>query len=147
MQAAIGIIQLKKLASWIKIRNKYANILNKVLKNFDSIRLCKYESNYTNSYYRYYFFINPKFLKKNWTRNKIIKSLNKIKINCGSGTCPEIYLEKPFRKFNFTKNTKLSNAKLLGERSISLNIHQNIKLKEIKDISRSLNNFFSNVTV
>ena len=147
MQAAIGIYQLKKLSYWINIRNKYANLLNDILKNFKSITLCKYDINFTNSYYRYYFFINPEFLKKNWSRDKIIEYLNKNKINCGSGTCPEIYLEKSFKKINSIKNIELSNAKKLGEKSIAINIHQNISSRKITHIAKSLSNLFLKVTL
>ena len=39
------------------------------------------------------------------------------KINCGVGSCPEIYREKYSRNQNFTqKKNRLINAKSLGEK-------------------------------
>ena len=146
MQASLGINQLKKLSSRIKIRNTHANFFNNLLKNYRSINLFEYNKSYTNAYYRYYFKLNSKFLKTNWSRNRILKYLNNFGINCGSGSCPEIYLEKSFTNLGNYSQKVLPNAKILGQKSIALNIHHNLKISEIKYIGKVLNDIFSKAT-
>jgi dTDP-4-amino-4,6-dideoxygalactose transaminase len=58
--------------------------------------------------------------------------LNKNKINCSVGSCPEIYREKIFKKLKFYPKKRLPNAKLLGETSIMIPINPNINLTKIK---------------
>jgi dTDP-4-amino-4,6-dideoxygalactose transaminase len=76
---------------------------------------------------------------------KLITELNKNKINCNVGSCPEIYKEKIFKKLKFYPKKRLSNAKLLGETSIMIPINPNIDIKKIKSeitlIKKVLNNY------
>ena len=62
----------------------------------------------------------------------MIQQLNKNKINCGVGSCPEIYREKIFKKLKFYPKKRLVNAKLLGETSIMFPINPNISLTKVK---------------
>tara|TARA_Y100001970_G_scaffold199595_1_gene242804 strand:+ start:40020 stop:41201 length:1182 start_codon:yes stop_codon:yes gene_type:complete len=140
MQSIIGIHQLKSLEKNISIRNKYAKLLNKTLMNFPAVLTTKVKKNYLHAYYRYYFFINIKKLKKNWTRDKIIKNLCSYNIQSGSGSCPTIFLEDPFKKLVKDSKKNFLNAKKLGRISIALNIHHNLKLKEVHLICKILKN-------
>ena len=76
---------------------------------------------------------------------KLIEELNKKKINCGVGACPEIYREKVFKKLKFYPKKRLSNSKLLGEISIVFPINPNralIKIKsEINYMKKILNKY------
>jgi dTDP-4-amino-4,6-dideoxygalactose transaminase len=62
----------------------------------------------------------------------LIEELNKKKINCNVGSCPEIYRENIFRKLNFYPKKRLKNAKLLGETSIMFPINPNRAMTKIK---------------
>ena len=115
MQSVIGINQLANLDKNILLRNKYAKLIELSIKDCSSVITTHVKKNYTHAFYRYYFFIDKKFLKKKWSRDRIIKSLNIENISCGSGSCPEIYLEKPFKsKINFPKKKRLANATTLS---------------------------------
>jgi dTDP-4-amino-4,6-dideoxygalactose transaminase len=144
-QAAIGREQLKSLDKQIEKRNIIANLyLNglkdyyrkyKILKkpNFkcQSCPLKQSEKSCVkckHAFYRLNLFIN----KKNIKQKILIKQLNKNKINCGLGACPEIYQEKIFKKLKIYPKKRLSNARLLGETSIMFPINPNIALSKIK---------------
>tara|TARA_Y100000389_G_C17429468_1_gene501663 strand:- start:41 stop:820 length:780 start_codon:yes stop_codon:yes gene_type:complete len=145
MQAVIGREQLKSLDKQIKKRNLIANlylnrlkdyylkydILKKPAFKFQSYALKKNSKKYNqyiHAFYRLNFFIN----KNKINQNDLIKQLNKNKINCGVGSCPEIYREKIFKKSKFYPKKRLVNAKLLGETSITFPINPNIALIKVK---------------
>jgi len=145
LQATIGREQLKSLDKQIKKRNLIANfylnglkdyykkynIINKPdfkcqkcpLKQFNkACNKCRH------AFYRLNLFVNIKKIKQ----YRLIELLNKNKITCFVGSCPEIYREKIFRKFKFYPKKRLSNAKLLGEKSLMFPIYPNKALKKIK---------------
>ena len=131
MQATLGRYQLKRLDKQIKLRNKIANLYFKSLSSFFKIGLLKkpnFKSKlYIHSFYRLNFFINPKVNQK-----ELILKLNKNKINCGVGACPEIYREKVFKKVNFNQKKRLSNAKFLGETSLMFPVNPYRSFADIK---------------
>ena len=94
-----------------------------------------------HAFYRLNLFIN----KNKINQINLIEELNKSKIDCSVGSCPEIYREKIFRKLKFYPKKRLINAKLLGETSIMFPINPNramtkVKL-EIKSIKKILNKY------
>ena len=146
MQAAIGKNMLNLLDKQIKKRNLIANLYLKELKKyFKKINIfkipdfkcntciLKHKRNSCNKCIHAFYRLNL-FLSNNKIQQvKLIEQLNKNKINCGVGSCPEIYREKVFRKLKFKPNQKrLSNAKLLGETSISFPINPYKSLTKIK---------------
>ena len=153
MQAAIGREQLRTLDQQIKKRNLIANLYLNGLKDY----YLKYDilkkPNFTNqndrpkkdkcihAFYRLNFFIN----KNKINQEKLIQKLKKNKIECGVGSCPEIYREKIFKRSRFFPKKRLSNAKALGETSfvIPINPYRSvIKINsEINSIKKILNNF------
>lgn len=135
VQAAVGRIQLKNLNQMVKERRKLGEYLhNFFLKNnmFYSNNL---NSRYYSSYYNFYFFLKK---KNNLHRSRVITYLRKKGHNVSVGSCPEIYLEKPFQKI-FKKKFRLENAKILGEKSIAYSLSHLTTKKTInkfcKDIS------------
>ena len=63
---------------------------------------------------------------------KLIEHLNINKIDCGVGSCAEIYREKIFRKLKFYPAKRLHNAKLLGKTSIMFPINPYKSISKIK---------------
>ena len=145
MQALLGREQLKILDKQIKKRNIIANLyLNGLKDYYEKYNILKkpdfeYKTSYwmgskktrnknTHAFYRLNLYIN----KDKIEQLKLIEQFNKKKINCGIGSCPEIYREKIFKNLNFYPKKRLSNAKLLGEISIVFPINPNRALKKIK---------------
>ena len=158
MQALLGREQLKLLDKQIKKRNTTANLYLNGLKDYyqkynilkkpdfkcytcplkQSKKSC---SKCTHAFYRLNLFINKSKIKQ----TKLIEQLNKKKIDCSIGSCPEIYREKIFKKLKIYPKKRLLNAKLLGEISIMFPINPNralIKVKsEINLIKKILNRY------
>ena len=136
IQAAIGRIQLKSLDKQIKKRNLitklYLNGLKDCYQKYDIIKKPNFKcqtcplkqnskkcNNCVHAYYRLNLFIN----KNKINQIKLLNKLNKNRIECNVGSCPEIYQEKIFKKLKFFPKKRLPNAKLLGETSIMFPIN------------------------
>ena len=145
MQAALGREQLKLLDKQIKKRNLVANLyLNelkfyhqkfKVLKKPDfKCQTCPFKKKIKkcnkckHAFYRLNLYIN----KNKINQIKLIEKLNKKKIDCSVGSCPEIYRQKIFKKLKFFPKKRLLNAKLLGETSIALPINPFKTIRKVK---------------
>lgn len=134
MQAVLGRHQLKVLDKTVKKRNQIANLYLNRLKNFLGKKSFFKKPNYyyssscVHAFYRLNLFLNN---KKN--QRKLIFELNKKKIVCGIGSCPEIYREKIFKKSLINSRIRLPNAKSLGETSIMFPVDPYKSSKIIKD--------------
>jgi dTDP-4-amino-4,6-dideoxygalactose transaminase len=145
MQAVLGREQLKTLNKQIKKRNTIANLYLHELRDYyqrynifkkpnfkcQTCPLIQNEKNCnkcTHAFYRLSLFINKNKIKQ----INLIEQLNKKKINCGVGSCPEIYREKIFKELKCFPKKRLLNAKLLGETSIVFPINPNRALSKIK---------------
>ncbi len=146
MQATIGREQLKLLDKQIKKRNSIANLYlhefrdyyqkYNIFKKVDfKCKTClpknskKSCTQCVHAFYRLNLFIN----KNKINQIKLIEELNKKKVDCGVGPCPEIYREKIFKKFKFYPKKRLINARLLGETSIMFPINPHKSLTQIKN--------------
>ena len=145
MQAAIGRIQLKKMAEWTKIRTQNAKILRDALTQFSGgqqfLRIPDIEfhqvmgSDSVHAYYKYYVYVRPENLPENINRDRILNALNEKKIPCFSGSCSEIYLEKAFDNHPSRPNARLTVAKELGETSLMFLIHPTLTTNEMQTIA------------
>ena len=84
----------------------------KKLNKYKCITFFLTKKNYTHAYYRFYFIVDSQYLKKGWNRNKILKTLNQKNIECGSGSCPEIYKEKAIIDRGFQPSKKLKKPSI-----------------------------------
>ena len=129
MQAAIGLLQLKKLPAWIKARQHNAAILTESLKKIPTLRLTLPPKEIGHAYYKYYVFVRPQLLKPGWTRDRIMNAITAEGVPCFSGTCSEIYLEKAFAGIRPKK--RLPVAKELGETSLMFLVHPTLTTAEM----------------
>ena len=159
MQATIGRYQLKNLNKQIKKRNQIVSLYLKSLKIFWKEKNLLEKPDFTcsncplkikdnkkcnlciHSFYRLNFFVNLKKINQ----PKLIYELNKKKISCGVGPCPEIYKEKVFKKSKIFPKNNLTNAIKLGKTSLMFPINpykslSKIKL-EISLVKKILNNY------
>ena len=128
IQSYAGLEQLKNLK---KVQQKkeniskyYFDLISKYQNYFD----CFYPSKKIKSaWYRFYFFIRTDVKNYQKLRFKIIKNLRKNNLKCFTGSCPEIYLEKAFKKLPNSKIIRLKNCKILGETSIALEINHTLE--------------------
>jgi dTDP-4-amino-4,6-dideoxygalactose transaminase len=143
MQAAIGRIQIHKLEEWTQKRNLNKNKIYETCMNISSILVprlkclgCSCELNdeikCIDAAYKCYVFVDEKKLKKDWSRDKIIKEINLRGVPCYSGSCSEVYLEKAFTKQNLSPQNNLKNAKELGAASLMFLIHPTLLEEEMQ---------------
>lgn len=133
IQSFAGLSQLKNLKKIQKkrenISKSYFNLITKYQNYFD----CYYPSKKIKSaWYRFYFFIKTDLKNYQKIRTKIIKDSRRHNLKCFTGSCPEIYLEKAFKKLNNFKLKRLNNCKILGETSIALDINHTLKYSQHK---------------
>jgi len=135
MQAAIGRVMLRKLDKWVEKRRRLANILTQGFQEIPALRVTIPPEGVYHSYYKYYVFVRPERLKKGWNRDRILGELEKRGVPCGTGVCPEIYLEEAFRNCNYElriekyelKDKRLPVAKELGETSLMFMVHPTLR--------------------
>ena len=133
IQSYAGLEQLKNLKKIQKkkenISKSYFDLISKYQNYFD----CYYPTKKIKSaWYRFYFFLKTDIKYYQKLRFKIIKDLRKNNLKCFTGSCPEIYLEKAFKKLNNIKPIRLKNCKILGETSIALEINHTLEYSQHK---------------
>ncbi len=133
IQSSIGRIQLKRLNQMRSIRTKNAMILLDILKELKSLRVPLPKKNIRHAWYKFYFYIDKKYLKTSWSRNRIIQEINDSGYSAFSGSCSEIYKEKCFKNYGFFPKKVLKNAVILGETSIALLVHPTIDKNQIEN--------------
>ncbi len=138
MQSAIGRIQLCKLDLWNKIRTKNAVLLHNNLYKNPLVRVPFPEKDIIHGWYKFNCFINKKFLKDDWSRDKIINAIVDRGYPAFQGGCSEIYLEKCFASVSSLKNKKLSIANELGETNLTFLVHPTINEDIILDYSSNI---------
>lgn len=136
VQAAIGLAQLKKLDSWVGVRNAYADRLTASLSKFKSITLPMVPEGHTHARYRLEMTIDPAALAPGWSRTQIMRALNSEGIAAFVGPCPEIYLEGAFAG-NGTYPRR-PNAMRLGEASLMLLVHPTIDDQYLADCEKAI---------
>ncbi len=127
IQSLAGLEQLKNLKKIQKKREKmakdYFNLVCRYKKYFESYYP---EKQIKSAWYRFYFFIKTNVKNSQKIRINIIENLTKNGLKCFTGSCPEIYLEKSFKKLKNFKQKRLKNCKLLGEQSIALDLNHTL---------------------
>ncbi|MDO4641784.1 MAG: DegT/DnrJ/EryC1/StrS aminotransferase family protein [Neisseria sp.] len=146
MQAAIGRIQLKRMADWTKKRQANAARLEEVLKQFKSIRTIEVADYIEHAQYKYYAFVKPENLAAGWTRDRIVNELNALGVPCYQGSCSEVYLEKAFDKTPWRPKERLKNAVELGETSLMFLVHPTITEEQIQFCCKNLNDILTQAT-
>lgn len=132
MQAAIGRIQLARMAAWTKRRTEIATSLANTLEQFpQAIRVPRPSVGVHHAYYRLYSYIRPQGLRGGWTRDRVVEALVKSGVQVFHGTCPEVYREKAFDNLGFRPVHRLPIAQELGETSLMFLTHPTMKETEL----------------
>ncbi|WP_133489610.1 DegT/DnrJ/EryC1/StrS family aminotransferase [Aliiroseovarius marinus] len=116
--AAIGRVQLKRLADWRAHRTANAGILARALSGLEAIRLPDVPDDLTHAYYRFYAFVRPEALKNDWSRDRIIAEVSGGGFPIFSGSCSEIYREGTFTRYGLGPDAPLPVARDLGDTSL-----------------------------
>jgi dTDP-4-amino-4,6-dideoxygalactose transaminase len=133
IQSFAGLEQLKNLKKVQKKKENISKIYFDLVSKYQNYFYCFYPPKKIKSaWYRFYFFIKTDIKNYQKIRYKIIKNLRKNNLKCFTGSCPEIYLEKAFKKIYNSKPIRLKNCQILGNTSIALEINHTLKYSQHK---------------
>jgi len=123
MQSALGRVQLRHLPDWVAKRQANAKIIHEALNKLPAVRVTTPPAAVSHAYYKYCAFVRPERLKPDWTRDRIVQSLQDHGVNCLQGSCSEVYLEAAFDGSDMRPPARLPVAKALGETSLMFQVH------------------------
>ncbi|MES9902886.1 MAG: DegT/DnrJ/EryC1/StrS aminotransferase family protein [Sedimenticola sp.] len=132
MQAAIGRIQLRRMAEWHHSRTNNASAILEVCEQYPSLfRVPRPPEHVEHAWYKCYVFVRPEGLKATWSRDRMIEEITARGVPCYSGSCSEVYLEKAFDGTGFRPKARLLVAKELGETALMFLVHPTLTADEI----------------
>ncbi len=132
VQAAIGLIQLERIAEWTKRRTEIAHSLMAALSPFaNAVRVPVPDAADTHAYYRLYGYVRPDQLKQGWDRDRLVAELVAGGVAVLHGTCSEVYLERAFEGTSFRPKERLPVARELGETSLMFLTHPTMTEEEL----------------
>lgn len=143
MQAAIGLVQLTYIESWLSKRRANAEKINSAVCRCKLIRIPKIASHMVCAEYKHYLFVCPELFNDGWNRGKLVSEIVSRGVPCYHGGCSEIYLEKAFDSTPWRPKKRLSNAKKLGETSLMFLVHPTLQDHEIQKTCDVLQNVLS----
>lgn len=156
MQAAIGRIQLRRMAGWTAARTKNAAILTAAIAPFagdngpvrfptfgcHGCNSCSQETGCQPAHYKFYCYVRIENLAPGWSRDRIIAEISALGVPAYQGSCSEVYLEKAFDGTGWRPENRLAAAKDLGETSLMFLVHPTLSGQEmthaVKSISATL---------
>lgn len=138
VQAAIGRIQLRRMADWQAQRLKNARAIWSAASAFGCLRVPAVENEVTHAAYKCYVFVEPERLRQGWSRDRILNEINALGVPCFSGSCSEVYLEKAFEDTGLCPAERLPVARELGETSLMFLVHPTLTEDEIEQTCTAL---------
>ena len=152
MQAAIGRIQLGRMADWTSKRGanakKIADALDPFAKASGAIRLPEVlcascsdtacSKGCVQAYYKFYAYVRPQNLAPNWSRDRIVEEITARGVPCFQGSCSEVYLERAFDGTGWRPEPRLSIAKELGETSLMFLVHPTLTRGEMEKTAAAI---------
>jgi dTDP-4-amino-4,6-dideoxygalactose transaminase len=134
MQAAIGRIQLRRMADWSAARRRNAAVIRDALAPFAKIARTPVVTadGSAHAEYKFYAYIEPERLAAGWDRDRIVAEINARGVPCFHGSCSEAYLEKAFDGTGFRPLQRLPVARALGETSVMWLVHPTLTDEQMR---------------
>ena len=135
VQAAIGRVQLTRMAAWTERRTAIARRYADTLAPFASaIRAPWPDERLTQAAYRFYAYVRPEGLKPDWTRDRIVAEATKAGAPLYQGSCSEVYRERAFDGTDWRPAEPLPVAQELGETSVMFLTHPTLTVAEVEGV-------------
>lgn len=131
MQAAIGLIQLRRMPEWTARRTAIATALMDVCRRHDLVRVPPVPNHAVHAWYRFYAFVRPEWLADGWTRDRIVGVITAEGVPCLHGSASEVYLERAFDGTGWRPPERLPVARELGETSMAFLVHPTLTDAEV----------------
>ncbi|MDF1678172.1 MAG: DegT/DnrJ/EryC1/StrS aminotransferase family protein [Legionellaceae bacterium] len=123
MQAAIGLIQLKRMPMWHEKRLANAEKIWEAARKLPGLHVPNVPSHLEHAAYKAYVFLKLSALSDGWNRERILDTMQEKGVPCYTGSCSEIYREKAFDDTGIRPEKALPHAHELGETSLMLLTH------------------------
>jgi dTDP-4-amino-4,6-dideoxygalactose transaminase len=133
-QAAIGRIQLRKLASWVCKRRSNAAVLAQRLSTFSALRIPQVPADLYHAYYKFYAYLRPDALRSGWSGDRVRAAIVAAGAPCFFGSCSEIYRERAFLGSGSLPTRPLAVAAELGETSLMFPVHPTLEEHHMHEI-------------
>ena len=143
MQAAIGRIQLRRMADWTTRRTAHAMAILAACRPHAAVRVpafgcnhvcsanCAERSGCAHAHYKCYVYVQPDHLAPSWSRDRIVEAINAQGVPCYQGSCSEVYLEKAFDNTGWRPAERLPVAQKLGETALMFLVHPTLSQAEV----------------
>ena len=141
MQAAIGRVQLGRLAKWKRLRSDGATMLMNELDGFLGLTFPRCPSHSEHAFYRLYGFLDTDNLAVGWNRDRILGELVGMGVPVGCGSCGEIWRERAFRRF--AGQPRVPVAKKLHETSLAFAVHPTLSADSLGRIVTAVKDVLS----
>jgi len=132
MQAAIGRIQLSRMADWHVRRLGNANAVWSSARRLPGLRVPDIPEGVEHAAYKCYVFVEPERLRSGWSRDRIIAEVCTRGVPCYAGSCSEIYLERAFDNTGLRPGERLPAARELGDTSLMFLVHPTLTVAEVR---------------
>ncbi|PEK53704.1 UDP-4-amino-4,6-dideoxy-N-acetyl-beta-L-altrosamine transaminase [Bacillus toyonensis] len=139
IQAALGISQLSKLDSFIKIRKKYVDIYNKEFSSLSEIIIPKQLPQTSSSWHLYIIRLNTKLLKCN--RKEVYEALQRENIGVNVHYIP-VHLQPFYQKLGFEKGI-CPQAENVYEEIITLPLFPKMTEADVWDVIQAVRKVLS----
>lgn len=131
MQAAIGRIQLRRMADWTAKRTANAEAIWATCRRHAVVRVPTVTTGSVHAHYKCYVYVQRDRLAPGWSRDSIVEAINAQGVPCFQGSCSEVYLEKAFDNTGWRPTERLAVARELGETSLMFLVHPTLTEAEI----------------
>lgn len=145
MQAAVGRIQLRRMAAWTAARQANAEAILAVCRRHAVVRVpvfgsdperCSSDSGNNSvsvhAQYKCYVYFMSEYAADGWDRDRIIAAVNAQGVPCYQGSCSEVYLERAFDGTAWRPAQRLPVARELGETSLMFLVHPTLTMAEVE---------------
>ncbi len=137
-QAAIGRIQLRRMAQWHATRLALAQRIWAAAAQLPGLRVPALPADISHAAYKCYVFVDPGKLKDDWNRDRIAEEINARGVPCYTGSCSEVYMEQAFDGTGWRPKQRLPIAKELGETALMFLVHPTLTRQEIEKCCETL---------
>lgn len=135
MQAAIGLLQLAKLPSWLKARRRNAAILDAALTEIPRLLVPRPPDEIRHAYYKYYCFLLGSERDDGERRDALVHDLRLAGVPSGSGSCPEMHREQAFKRYSSDEEAFTPVARHLGATSIMLPVDPSLTEADMQQMA------------
>lgn len=143
IEGAMGRVLLRELENYHEVRTMHALKLAACFDEIEGITPLvpcqnEREQGTNHAFYRLYARINTQRLKPDWSRDRIIKTLNEQNIAVQYGSCALIGREKAFERFADAQLSTWPGAWIAHRESIAFMVHPTLTDEDISYIAQAV---------